>query len=90
MELRHIIDVFHRVALINFNINFIFINNDNEIFNLKESIFKERIIRIFGKLTQEKLVPINELTEFAKIEGFIFKPEYGSNNRIPKHSSCCW
>ena len=96
VELRHIIDEFHRVALINFNVNFIFINNDNEIFNLKESIFKERIIRIFGKLTQEKLVPINELTEFAKIEGFIFKPEYSRktktsqfffvNNRFVKNS----
>ena len=96
VELRHIIDEFHRVALINFNVNFIFVNNDNEIFNLKESIFKERIIRIFGKSTQEKLVPINELTEFAEIEGFIFKPEYSRktktsqfffvNNRFVKNS----
>ena len=96
VELRHIIDEFHRVALINFNINFIFINNNNEIFNLKKSIFKERIIRIFGKSTQEKLVPITELTEFAEIEGFIFKPEYSRktktsqfffvNNRFVKNS----
>ena len=96
VELRHIIDEFHRVALINYNINFIFINNDNEIFNLKKSIFKERIIRIFGKSTEEKLVPINELTEFAEIEGFIFKPEYSRktktsqfffvNNRFVKNS----
>lgn len=96
VELRHVIDEFHRVALINFNINFIFINNDNEIFNLKKSIFKERIIRIFGKSTLEKLVPINELTEFAEIQGFIFKPEYSRktktsqfffvNNRFVKNS----
>lgn len=96
VELRHIIDEFHRVALINHNINFIFINNDNEIFNLKKSIYKERIIRIFGKSTLEKLVPINELTEIAEINGFIIKPEYSKktktsqfffvNNRFVKNS----
>ena len=81
VELRHIIDEFHRVALINHNINFIFINNNNEIFNLKKSIFKERIVRIFGKSTKEKLVPINELTEIANIEGFIIKPEYSRKTK---------
>ena len=48
VELKHIIDEFHRISLINHEINFIFINNDNELFNLSKSIFKERIIRIFG------------------------------------------
>ncbi len=81
VELRHIIDEFHRVSLINNSINFIFINNENEIFNLKTSIFKERIIRIFGKSTQEKLVPINESTEIAKISGFIVKPEHSKKTK---------
>ncbi|RCL66601.1 MAG: DNA mismatch repair endonuclease MutL [Cryomorphaceae bacterium] len=81
VELRHIIDEFHRVALINHNTNFIFINNENEIFNLKKSIFKERIVRIFGKSTKEKLVPINELTQIANIEGFIIKPEYSRKTK---------
>ena len=39
VELRHIIDEFQRVAIINFDINFILINNGNEIFNLKKSIY---------------------------------------------------
>ncbi|MEO2144192.1 MAG: DNA mismatch repair endonuclease MutL [Flavobacteriaceae bacterium] len=81
VELRHIIDEFHRVALINYNINFIFINNANEIFNLKKSIFKERIIRIFGKSTEQKLVPIREKTDIASIEGFVYKPEYTKKTR---------
>ena len=81
VELRHIIDEFHRVSLINNSINFIFINNENEIFNLKTSIFKERIIRILGKSTQEKLVPINESTEIAKISGFIVKPEHSKKTK---------
>ena len=96
VELRHVIDEFHRVALINHQISFIFINNSNEIFNLKKSIFKERIIRVFGKSTKEKLVPIKESTEIAEINGFIVKPEYSRktktsqfffvNNRFIKNS----
>ena len=96
VELRHIIDEFHRVSLINHQISFTFINNSNEIFNLKKSIFKERIIRVFGKSTKEKLVPINESTEIADINGFIVKPEHSRktktsqfffvNNRFVKNS----
>jgi DNA mismatch repair protein MutL len=81
VELKHIIDEFHRVALTNHNINFIFLNNNNELFNLSESIFKERIIRIFGKSTKQKLIPINEETDIAKISGFVFKPEYSRKTR---------
>ena len=81
VELRHIIDEFHRISLINHNINFILINNGNEIFNLKKSIFKERIVRIFGKSSLEKLVPINEVTDFVNINGFISKPEYARKTK---------
>ena len=81
MELKHIIDEFHRVALINYDVNFIFTNNNNEIFNLSKSIFKERIIRIFGKSSKQKLIPINEETEIAKISGFVFKPEFSRKTR---------
>jgi DNA mismatch repair protein MutL len=38
VELRHVIDEFHRIALINHEIDFIFVNNGNELFNLKKSI----------------------------------------------------
>lgn len=81
VELKHIIDEFHRVALINHDVNFIFTNNNNEIFNLSKSIFKERIIRVFGKSSKKKLIPINEETEIAKISGFVFKPEFSRKTR---------
>ena len=81
VELRHIIDEFHRISLINHNINFILINNRNEIFNLKKSIFKERIIRIFGKSSLEKLVPIDEVTDFVNINGFIYKPDFARKTK---------
>lgn len=81
VELKHIIDEFHRISLINHDINFIFINNNNELFNLSKSIFKERIIRVFGNSSKQKLIPINEETEIAKIKGFVFKPEYSRKTR---------
>ena len=81
VELRHIIDEFHRASLVNHNINFVFLNNGNELFNLNKSIFKERIIRIFGKSVNEKLVPIKEITDFVKIDGFIFKPEFSRKTK---------
>lgn len=85
VELRHIIDEFHRISLINYNINFTLINNGNEIFNLKKSIFKERIVRVFGKSTLEKLVPINEVTDFVKINGFIYKPEFARKTKTAQY-----
>ena len=81
VELKHIIDEFHRISLINHEINFIFINNNNELFNLSKSIFKERIIRVFGKSSKQKLIPINEETDLAVIKGFVFKPEYSRKTR---------
>ena len=81
VELRHVIDEFHRVAIINHNVSFIFINNGNEIFNLNKSIFKERIVRVFGRATNQKLIPIKENTEIAQIKGFVFKPEYSRKTK---------
>ena len=56
-------------------------NNGNELFNLNKSIFKERIIRVFGNTTNQKLIPINESTEIANINGFVFKPDYSRKTR---------
>ena len=81
VELRHVIDEFHRVAIINHNVSFVFINNGNEIFNLNKSIFKERIVRVFGRPTNQKLIPIKENTEIAQIKGFVFKPEYSRKTK---------
>ena len=81
VELRHVIDEFHRVAIINHNVSFVFINNGNEIFNLNKSIFKERIVRVFGRATNQKLLPIKENTEIAQIKGFVFKPEYSRKTK---------
>ena len=81
VELRHIIDEFHRVVLAHPSIQFDFYNNGSEMFNLPESNLRQRIVNIFGGKTNEKLVPIEENTDIVKISGFACKPEFAKKTR---------
>ncbi len=81
VEMRHILDEFHRVALAHPNISFAIYNNDNETLNLKDSNLKQRIVAIFGGKTNEKLVPINESTDILTINGYVSKPEFSKKKR---------
>lgn len=81
IEMRHIIDEFHRVALAHTDIAFSLYSNGNELFKLPISNLRQRIVNIFGGKTNEKLVPISEETEIVKIKGFVGKPEYGKKNK---------
>ncbi len=81
VELRHIIDEFHRVALAHPDIAFIMFHNGSESFNLPKSNYRQRIVNIFGTRTNEKLVPVEEETEILKISGFVGKPEYAKRTK---------
>lgn len=81
VELRHVIDEFHRVALAHPNIGFTLFNNGSETFNLPVSNYRQRIVNIFGSKTNEKLVPVEEETEVVKISGFVGKPEFAKKTR---------
>ncbi len=81
VELRHVIDEFERVALAHNNIQFTFINNGSEMFNLPSSNFRQRIVNVFGGKTNEKLVPVQETTEIVEVHGFVAKPEFAKKSR---------
>ncbi|QLE00177.1 DNA mismatch repair endonuclease MutL [Galbibacter sp. BG1] len=81
VELRHIIDEFHRVALAHPDIEFDFYNNGSELFKLPASNLRQRIVHIFGGKTNEKLVPVEEDTEVVNLSGFICKPEFAKKTR---------
>jgi DNA mismatch repair protein MutL len=81
VEFRHITDEFHRVALAHPGISFYFYHNGSELFHLKATSLKKRIIQIFGHKTDEKLVPVQEETQVVSIEGFICKPEFAKKSR---------
>jgi len=81
VELKHIINVFNNIALSHNKIEFTFINNDEEIFYLKKESLKKRIISIFGEKIRENLVPVNENTQIANLNGFILKPAFAKKSR---------
>jgi len=75
VELKHIIEEFKRVALAHPDIFFSMYHNDQEVYHLPASKYRQRIIAILGKQTNDRLVPIEEDTEIVKISGFVGKPE---------------
>src|SRR5690606_33025636 len=81
VELRHVIDEFERVALAHNDIQFTFIHNGAELFNLPVSNIRQRIVNVFGGKTNEKLVPVQETTEIVEIYGFVAKPEFAKKSR---------
>ena len=81
IETRHIIDEFQRVALAHPDISFLLHHNGSEIYNLKDSNLRKRVVAIFGVKMNEKLVPINETTDLIAINGFVAKPEFSKKKR---------
>ena len=81
VELKHIIDEFSRLAIVNCNINFSFHKDDNELFDLKKSNLRKRISSIFGNKLLDELVPVQEETPLVKIGGFIIKPSGARKSR---------
>lgn len=81
VETRHIMDEFIRVALAHTNIEMSLHHDSDELFNLRSGKLRQRIVELFGKGFNEKLVPISEETSIAKIEGFVGKPEFARKKR---------
>lgn len=79
-ELRNIITEFHRIVLSNPNIAFTLIHNDNEVFNLPSTRIRQRIINVFGKNINQRLIKIDTDTSIVKLTGFIGKPKYAKKN----------
>lgn len=81
VELRHVTDEFHRVALAHPNIAFSVFHNGSEIFSLPTSNYRQRVVNIFGTKTNEKLVPVEEATEVLEVSGFVGKPEFSKKTK---------
>ena len=81
VELRHVIDEFHRVALAHPEIKFLFFNNGSELFDLPSSNLRKRLVAIFGNKLDSLLVPIEETTSLAILNGFVVKPSHAKKTR---------
>ena len=81
VEMKHVIEEFQRVALAHPGIRFRLLHNEQELFHLEPGNERQRIVHIFGRKHDERLVPVEEATEFLRVEGFITKPEFAKRSR---------
>lgn len=81
VEFRHIVDEFHRVALVHYDIHFELFHNGSEVFQLPATTSRQRIVHVFGGKFDERLVPVSENTELVRISGFVLKPTFAKKSR---------
>ena len=81
LEIKYIIDEFIRCAIANPEISFSLINEDAEIYNLKSTNLKKRIISIFKKNYEKNMIECEEKFGAITINGFIGKPENTKKTR---------
>ena len=74
-ELNNILSTFEKIVLVNPQINFTLHSNGVEVFNLRTSSLRQRIVNVFGKRLNQDLLPVEVETTVCKISGFIGKPE---------------
>ncbi|MEO5905529.1 MAG: DNA mismatch repair endonuclease MutL [Saprospiraceae bacterium] len=81
VEMRHVLDEFHRLALAFESVQFRLLHNDQEVYHLPASTLRNRILNIFGKKINEFLVPVDEETNYVNFAGYIGKPKLGKKSR---------
>ena len=74
-ELNNILTAFERIALVYPQISFTLQSNDVELYHLKASNLRQRIVDIFGKKINQDLLPVDVETTMCTIHGFVGKPE---------------
>jgi DNA mismatch repair protein MutL len=81
VEMKHITEDFHRVALANPDIHFTMHHNGVEVYHLTSGNLKQRIVGIFGQSHNKNLVPIQEETGVVSFTGYVGKPEFAKKSR---------
>ena len=81
VELRHIIDEFHRVAIAHPELSFSMLHGGAELFDLPAGKLKQRLLHVFGNKIEDKLVPVEETTSVSAINGFVLKPAAAKRSR---------
>jgi len=81
VEMRHLLDEFHHLALAFEHIHFKLYHNDEEVYNLPPGPLRNRILGIYGKKVNEFLVPVEEETNYVNFAGYVGKPKLGKKSR---------
>jgi DNA mismatch repair protein MutL len=73
-ELKHIIDIFNKLALSHPEINFKLFNDDHLVYDYRPANLEGRIKQVFADNMTDALIPLEERTDFINISGYIGKP----------------
>lgn len=84
-ERKNILTELERVAMVNPEIEFSFIENDIEVIKYPASNLKQRIVNVIGKSFNQQLISIEIETTIAKIYGFVGKPESARKARAQQY-----
>lgn len=70
-EFRHILTEFERVALVHPHISFTLRHNESVIFDLSAGGLRQRIMDVFGKGLNQKLLSVDADTSLVNVQGFV-------------------
>ena len=81
VELKFISQEFIRIALGHPEVSFSMFHNEKEIYRLPKESSRQRLVSIYGKNYNTRLVPVKEETDIVKVSGFVCKPEFFKKSR---------
>lgn len=81
VELRHIIDEFLHIAIAYPLVQFNLVSQDEELYNLRPGNLKQRLVAILGDNFQERIIPVDEPTDYISVTGYVGKPEAAKKTR---------
>ena len=80
-EMRHVVEEFTRVTLMNPEVGFTLTSDGKELYHLYPGNLKQRILGLFGNSYDERLLPVHQETDRVVIHGYIVKAEYAKKTR---------
>lgn len=76
VEMSNILHEFERLALVNPSVELSLIHNEVTLHNLPPANMRQRIVDLFGKPLNDKLIPVDTDTDLVRLHGFIVRPEH--------------
>ncbi len=80
-EMRHVVEEFTRVTLMNPEVGFTLTSDGKELYHLYPGNLKQRIMGLFGNNYDEKLLAVHQDTDRVSIHGYIVKAEFAKKTR---------
>ena len=80
-EMRHIVEEFTRVTLMNPEVGFTLTSDGKELYHLYPGNLKQRIMGLFGNNYEERLLTVSQEADRVRITGYIVKAEYAKKTR---------